>query len=187
MHSGLILHYNDRRSCSTQRLCHWQSLSCTCLLLSASVTCLQDLIEKSGWFAGTPGQYKDMSDGEWQLLNSDAGLRDAVGILTYALRVWDVEDTLAFVRHGGDAFDPTDPNRPRPANADGWWRQYVDYKPYDQQYREKVKSKVFEYFGCIKLMLHCIDDHPELMTNNMRPGVYCSHLAEPVNPQFSRR
>lgn len=170
------------------------------LALAALCSCQQDLIEKSGWLAQPPrpGQYADLTDNSipsWTRLNSDAGLWDAVGILKFCIQEWGVEDTLAFVRKGGDAFDPCDPNHP--AGARGWWRVYCAQRQYTppadshmtpEEYKHMVWNDVTVYLGCIKKMLHYIDDDSSLMTSSLRPNIYCPHLSEPgiVSPSMSR-
>jgi hypothetical protein len=83
---------------------------------------LQDLIEQTGYFYGTPGRC--LSPWEWHLLTTDTddglptflAVKTSVGILKRAFEQWGIENTLAFVRQGREGFDPEQTSD---------WREFV--------------------------------------------------------------
>jgi hypothetical protein len=147
---------------------------------------IQDLIQKSGFYSrndlSDPGHWQALSNDQFNDLNShtDQALHDAVGIVKMALDRWGVEDTLAFVRQGGDAFDPCDPayQAHRLAGEPTGWREYWAAKQFDTpQHKQEVYGQVVRYLSCIKRFLHFIDDDPNFRTDGRRPRIDCPHIS----------
>lgn len=144
-------------------------------LLFASTSILQDLIQKTGYYSGHKGQFQELTDAQFKQLCTDAGLHDAVGIVSWAVDLWGVEDTLVFVRQGGEALDPySDFYRQLRQQTPGepHWREYCSNK----KKGPAVFANVDEYLGCIKRMLRYIDDYPQLMWDGHRPDIVCTHV-----------
>lgn len=158
--------------------------------LSSRIACAcaaQDLIEKSGFYSRNdtcdPGHWQALTNSEFDALNSNSeqSWHDAVGILNMALDRWGVEDTLAFVRQGGDAFDPYDEfyKAHKLAGQPTGWREYWAQKQFaDPARKQEVYDQVVRYLGCIKRYLHLIDDSPDLSlrTNAYRPDINCKNI-----------
>lgn len=122
--------------------------------------CLQDFIEQTGYFQGTPG--RDLTAWEWNLLISDTDeqVQAAVGILVCAFSKWHVENTLAFVRQGRSGFDP---------QKTGDWRAFVGGD-------QTLQQHILGYLNCIKTYLRFIDNDPSLFWNQHRPNIYCEPI-----------
>lgn len=139
---------------------------------------VQDLIQKTGYYWQNPYSYERISDEKFEFLKTDAGLHDAVGILNKAFDRWGIEDTLAFVRRGGDAFDPYS-QYTKPDGTGSCWRNYwsamhsAGFKP------QSVYDEVVDYLSCIKKFLQYIDENEGYLTNKWRPDIHCPHLPLP--------
>lgn len=158
----------------------------------------QDLIQKTGFYNTEAGYYDragkwhvngNAVKGQFQYLTNDQfwwlctreGLRDAVGILSWAFDLWGIEDTLAFVRGGGAAFDPGNP--PYCKNVPGQpsqWHKCCQAAALSADEAQKVCHNVEFYLCCIKRMVAYIDAEPGrggLMGDGRRPDIDCPYLA----------
>jgi hypothetical protein len=139
----------------------------------------KDLIQKTGYKWQNSSSFQPISNQDFYHLNTEEGLHDAVRILNKAFDLWGIEDTLAFVRRGGDAFDPYSQYMQRDQTGSGWrnyWRamHHAGLKP------KSVYDEVVDYLGCIKRFLQYIDSDEGLLINGYRPDIECPHLSEPT-------
>jgi hypothetical protein len=139
---------------------------------------VQDLIQKTGYYWENPSCFQYISNKDFDNLNTDAGLHDAVGILNKAFDLWGIEDTLAFVRRGGDAFDPYSEYMKRDETGSGW-RNYWSAMHHAGKKPQSVYDEVVDYLSCIKKFLQYIDGNEGYLKSGYRPDIHCPHLAEP--------
>jgi len=142
-----------------------------------------DFVEMTGYYAGGPGRRQDLTKDQWNRLNSDDGLPEAVGILECAFEQWGIENALAFVRQGRSGFDPT-----RPTHLDlkdnNRWREQCTYFPADGVAGRDVLNlksnalafNICEYLGCIKRSIRYIDENPAIWDNADRPDIFCQPI-----------
>jgi len=126
---------------------------------AANATCFNlnvDLINKTGYFGDRP-----LTDDEFRDLNSgtDESLRKAVGILKLAFEKWGIENTLAFVRGGGSAFDKNK----------SCWKAYT-------QGNKELYNDTEDYLNAIRTFLRELDQHPEYFYDGHRPNIECKHI-----------
>lgn len=141
---------------------------CVCRVAPSDLAmfCAQDLIEKSGYFGG--GNFQVLTDNQWHMLNTksdtdrDKGLIAAVGILMRAFEDWHIENTLAFVRSGGDGFDP---------NQTKDWREFVRRN----NNHDDLLKDTEQYMSNIKTYLLYIDQNPSLFWDKYRPDILLKH------------
>jgi hypothetical protein len=151
--------------------CPPDNLACNYFRDNATIFNLsKDLIQKTGYYNGHKGQFQFLTNDQFAHLCTEEGLHDAVGILSLAFDLWGVEDTLAFVRGGGDAFDPG--NSVCRTGQPGQWRNYCHFtnKP------QNVSDGVVDYLCCIKRMIRYLDEDQWLMRDGRRPDLYCQHI-----------
>jgi hypothetical protein len=150
----------------------------------------KDLIQKTGFYnietgcydmAGNvnqnavKGQFRYLTNAQFDKLCRPEGLHDAVGILSWAFDLWGIEDTLAFVRCGGDAFDPNNPCYCKNVSGQptgSQWRNICQANGREQ----KVYDNVVFYLRCIKRMMQFIDGDERLLTDGRRPDIDCPRI-----------
>jgi hypothetical protein len=137
---------------------------------------VQDLIQKTGYYWQNSSSFQPISNEQFYHLNTEAGLHDAVRILNKAFDLWGIEDTLAFVRRGGDAFDPYSQYMQRDQTGSGW-RNYWSAMHRAGLKPQSVHDEVVDYLSCIKRFLQYIDSNEGLLTNGYRPDIDCPHLS----------
>lgn len=85
-----------------------------------------------------------------------------MGILKLAFEKWGIENTLAFVRGGGSAFD----------QYKSCWKAYT--RDVDEQH--KWYSDTCDYLCAIRTFLRELDQHPEYFNDGHRPDIWCRHI-----------
>jgi len=132
-----------------------------------------DFIEMTGYYDGgrdAEGRPLSLSPERRSLLNTDAGLPEAVGILECAFARWGIENTLAFVRQGRSGFDP---------QKTGDWRMQCNF--YGVAGRDRAEGNtlaynICEYLQCIKRAIRYIDENPAVWDNEERPDIPCKYI-----------